>query len=120
MDLSKLIEEWENSALDLRSAERLINLLIIDNKRLELKIDKLHTKPSFDVVELLNETVRSARMEKASFGWPNDVVEAKNTMELNTTCHPTAYIKDKTKLYRETWIVSPILRVIKHLQNTDA
>ena len=35
MDLSELIEKWKGSALELREAERLINLLIIDNDRLE-------------------------------------------------------------------------------------
>jgi hypothetical protein len=35
MDLSKLIDLWESSALNFREAETLINLLIIDNKRLE-------------------------------------------------------------------------------------
>lgn len=35
MNLSELIEKWENAALELRDAERLINLLIIDNRHLE-------------------------------------------------------------------------------------
>jgi len=35
LDLTKLIEQWENSALELREAETLINLLIVDNRRLE-------------------------------------------------------------------------------------
>lgn len=33
--LSELINKWENSALELREAETLINLLIVDNKRLD-------------------------------------------------------------------------------------
>ena len=41
MDLSELIRNWENSALELREAERLITLLIIDNRRLDLSEDKL-------------------------------------------------------------------------------
>jgi len=34
-DLTALVEQWENSALELREAETLINLLIVDNRRLE-------------------------------------------------------------------------------------
>ena len=34
MDLSELIEKWENSVLELREAERFINLLIAENRRL--------------------------------------------------------------------------------------
>ena len=34
-DLSKLIEQWKNSAVELREAEQLINLLIVDKERLE-------------------------------------------------------------------------------------
>lgn len=35
-DLNELIDQWKNSALDLREAETLINLLIVDNERLEI------------------------------------------------------------------------------------
>ena len=35
VNFSELLDRWENSALELREAETLINLLIIDNKRLE-------------------------------------------------------------------------------------
>jgi len=38
IDIDKLIERWENSALELREAETLINLLIIHNKRLEKSV----------------------------------------------------------------------------------
>lgn len=40
-DLTALIEKWENSALELREAERLITLLIINNKRLDRDEEKL-------------------------------------------------------------------------------
>jgi len=41
-DLTKLIDKWENSALELREAETLINLLIIDNDRMNAVDDKLY------------------------------------------------------------------------------
>jgi hypothetical protein len=43
-DLTVLIERWENSALELREAERLINLLIVDNKRLDSEEEQLITE----------------------------------------------------------------------------
>ena len=39
MNLTQLIENWKNSALEFREAEALINLLIIDNKRLETELN---------------------------------------------------------------------------------
>lgn len=41
-DLTKLIDDWKNSALELREAETLINLLIIDNERMEDTDEKMH------------------------------------------------------------------------------
>lgn len=35
IDLEDLIDKWTNSALNFREAETIINLLIVDNKRLE-------------------------------------------------------------------------------------
>ena len=40
-DLTVLIDKWENSALELREAERLITLLIADNKRLDREEETL-------------------------------------------------------------------------------
>ena len=40
-DLTALIEKWKNSALELREAERLINLLIVDNGRIETESEAL-------------------------------------------------------------------------------
>lgn len=34
-DLTELINRWENSALNFREAETLVNLLIVDNRRIE-------------------------------------------------------------------------------------
>ena len=40
-DLSDFINKWESSALSLREAETLINLLIVDNKRIEADKERL-------------------------------------------------------------------------------
>lgn len=39
-DLTELIDKWKSSSLELREAETLINLLIVDNERLEMEVDK--------------------------------------------------------------------------------
>lgn len=39
-DLTDLIDRWQNGALELREAETLINLLIVDNERMELENEK--------------------------------------------------------------------------------
>ena len=46
-NLSKLIEDWENSSLEFRQAERLISLLIIDNDRLDLSETELIQERDF-------------------------------------------------------------------------
>ena len=46
LDLTKLIEQWENSALELREAESLINLLIVDNRRLEKLLTSNNQHPN--------------------------------------------------------------------------
>lgn len=42
-DLTELKEKWQNSALELREAETLINLLIIDNNRISRLEDNIQS-----------------------------------------------------------------------------
>ena len=45
-DLVELIDKWENSALNLREAETLIKLLLVDNKQLEKALKEVYvTEP---------------------------------------------------------------------------
>lgn len=63
-DLSELIDKWQNSALELREAESLINLLIVDNNRLSKRIAELE-KELFNAY--YNEACdKCAEHEKAS------------------------------------------------------
>lgn len=39
-DLTDLIDRWKNGSLELRKVETLINLLIVDNERMELENEK--------------------------------------------------------------------------------
>ena len=42
-DLTELKEKWKNSALELREAEALINLLVIDNNRISRLEDNIQS-----------------------------------------------------------------------------
>ncbi len=47
IDLTMLIEKWQSSALELREAESLINLLIVDNKRLDSEGEQIITERDY-------------------------------------------------------------------------
>jgi hypothetical protein len=64
------------------------------------------------VLEALKEARQAATMEAASFGFPNDTVTASMHMEGTKTMHPDEFIKGETRLYRQSWIISPLDRVI--------
>jgi len=54
-NLDELINKWIDSALEFREAERLINLLIVDNRRLE-KANEL-CQQAADYLDTNKETV---------------------------------------------------------------
>lgn len=65
----------------------------------------------------LSDALEAANMKNASFGFPNDRIEVKSVHMGDVPCteikqgailHPDAYIKDITRLYRQSWIVHPI------------
>lgn len=64
------------------------------------------------IMHLLEEARKAATMEDASFGFPNDNVKATAHFEEDFDGHPDKYIKDKTRLYRQTWIIGRIDQVI--------
>lgn len=63
----------------------------------------LGRKDADDLRVILQDALRSARMEDANF---DDVGGVKKETE---------YIKEKTRLYRQSWIISPIERVLDRL-----
>lgn len=76
-----------------------------------------------ELIEKL-ETIRSyATLEQASFGFPDDRVEIKSVFaggddrgRVGDVIHPTDYVRQITRLYRETWIISSLNEVIASLQ----
>lgn len=63
----------------------------------------------------LHEIRRTATMENASFGFPDDrlrVVRENFSTEIPSDIHPTDYIKEQTRLWRNSWIESPLDTII--------
>lgn len=64
------------------------------------------------IITQLENALRSAKMgDAASFGFPNDTVAVNAHFEFETNGKPQpldAYIKERTRLYRETWIIPQI------------
>jgi len=70
----------------------------------------------------LTNALEAARMERASFGFPNDriVVQSRHFdsqgFKTGAVVHPTEFIVGATKLYRGSWIEGPILRALKMIE----
>ncbi len=68
-----------------------------------------------ELARLLTEALRSARMERAGFGFPNDRIEVASVHMGETAgiregdvLHPTDYVRTITAGYRHSWIATPI------------
>lgn len=66
----------------------------------------LGRRQAYDVLRLLREARESATMKNASFGGFGKEGEKK-----------TKEIKEETRLYRQSWIISPLDRVINQLES---
>lgn len=65
--------------------------------------------------EILEAAEKSATLENASFGFPNDRVEIKSvhfgddrTGRVGDVLHPDEYVKRLVKLHHGSWIIGPI------------
>lgn len=59
----------------------------------------------------VKEMLRIAKMENAGFGFPEDIV----TFHGRET-HIDEFIKEQTRLYRETWLIAPLERLLNELE----
>lgn len=64
-----------------------------------------------EVLELLNRALIDARMERAGF---NSI--AHEGPLPTTEAEVTEFIKERTRIYRESWIISPIQRAINLIE----
>ena len=64
-----------------------------------------------EVLELLNRALTDAQMERASFSQ----IHPKGPFP---TCEAEVdkFIKDRTRLYRESWIIGPLRQAIKLIE----
>jgi hypothetical protein len=61
-----------------------------------------------EVLEILNRALVDARMERASFSRLHDK-EPFPTTEAEVT----EFIKERTRIYRDSWIISPLEQAIR-------
>lgn len=118
-DLSCLIDKWKNSALNFREAETLINLLIVDNYRLESDVKEKKQVVPIDIISDLQTICEAAELKRANFGFPKEEIVTKPHLMSEIREHPTKYIKKTTSLYRKTWIIRPLADVIERLMALD-
>lgn len=64
------------------------------------------------VIDRLKKIRQTATMNNASFGFPHDTVTHTHHFEDTKTEHPDDYIKEKTRLWRLSWIIEPLDEVI--------
>lgn len=71
------------------------------------------------ILNLLHEARRAATMESASFAFPCDKIIVDIHMENPKTLHPDEFIKETTRLYRESWIIGPLNRAIEWAEGKE-
>lgn len=64
-----------------------------------------------EVLELLNRALTDAYMERASFSQ----LHARGPFPTNEA-EVDKFIKDRTRLYRESWIIGPLKRAIRLIE----
>lgn len=66
----------------------------------------------------LKEARRAATLESASFEWDGETVTTRGSFASDEDGieTPTNYIRRKTRLYRESWLIGPLDRVIEELE----
>lgn len=60
------------------------------------------------VIDKLREARRVANMERASFGFTFDTVTIEGGFDAGTKMTVDAFVKEKTRLYRESWLLPPL------------
>ena len=75
-------------------------------------------KKARELLAEAKEARRAATMQTMSVGWPGETVSKSGTFanDEDGTTTPDEYIRDKTRLYRESWIIGPLDRIIAELE----
>lgn len=73
------------------------------------------TKIPRSMLDQIKDARRAATLEQASFGWRTDLVQLNSQPAENVT----DFIRRKTELYRETWIIPQLDAVIRWAEGED-
>jgi hypothetical protein len=66
------------------------------------------------IIDKLSELLGYAKMDSASFGFPSEKVSSSPHMEPPIVeMNVTDFIKEKTRVYRETWMIPPIKELLE-------
>lgn len=123
-DLKELISDWRESTLALREVEKLVGLLVLENAQLVVENVQLEKKLQgvahpMSIISVLQEVVDTATMRGFSCDFPAVRVDTTPAGLEKTLVHPTKYIKEKTHLWRKTWIISPLKGVIEQMLGSE-
>jgi hypothetical protein len=75
------------------------------------------TKPRapLKIIRQIKRAIDIAEMTNAVFGFPSDMVSCDRQEPKNIT----PFIKDTTKLYRETWLLPPLYDILAWAEGSD-
>lgn len=75
-------------------------------------------KKAREMLSLIKEARRAATMERMSVGWPGEMVSVSGTFagDNDGVTTPDEYIREKTKSYRQSWIIGPLDEIIAELE----
>lgn len=75
-------------------------------------------KKARELLAEAKEARRAATMQNMSVGWPGETLSKVGTFagDEDGITTPDEYIRSKTRLYRESWIIGPLDRIIAELE----
>lgn len=70
------------------------------------------------LLKLLGEAIRASKMESAGFDFAGSTVVRYTGEGVATSDHmnETEYIKETTRLYRQSWIIGPLEQIVQVLE----
>lgn len=75
-------------------------------------------KKARELLSIAKEARRAATMERMSVEWTGETVTTNNSFlnDEDGIETPSNYIRRKTRLYRESWIINPLDEIIAELE----
>jgi hypothetical protein len=75
-------------------------------------------KQARELLAEAKEARRAATMERMSVAWPGAKITVSGSFagDGDGEMNPDDYIRETTRLYRESWIIGPLDRIIEELE----